>query len=278
MNPPSAPVGNPSYPRVVGFDMPPEGSTGLSSETHALIALLDSVPRKEWVTIFAREADAFKGAAGISDVRVIGKTITFLGSAEKLRVLPPRIHAFVYRVARQCLQDRIFQLADPALVPMPSAKPDPALVRDLESVAHIHGIPTILEAVVNTTGMRFAAVARVTDERWTACAVYDLIDFGLKPGQDLLLESTICNEIRQHGSLVAFDQASAHAVFSTHPTPAMYGFESYISIPILRQDGSFFGTLCALDPEPSKLDSIAIETLRMFARMIGMELVPQHAD
>jgi GAF domain-containing protein len=27
----------------------------------------------------------------------------------------------------------------------------------------------------------------------------------------------------------------------------MYGFQSYISVPIYRSDGRFFGTLCAID-------------------------------
>jgi hypothetical protein len=30
--------------------------------------------------------------------------------------------------------------------------------------------------------MRFAAVARVTEQRWIACTVRDDIAFGLKPG------------------------------------------------------------------------------------------------
>jgi hypothetical protein len=31
--------------------------------------------------------------------------------------------------------------------------------------------------------MRFAAVARVAQDRWTACAVRDEIDFGLNTGE-----------------------------------------------------------------------------------------------
>jgi hypothetical protein len=66
---------------------------------------------------------------------------------------------------------------------------------DLAAVARIDAVPTILEFVCRTTGMGFAAVARVTDERWIACAVRDEISFGLKPGGELKLETTICNEI-----------------------------------------------------------------------------------
>ena len=47
-----------------------------------------------------------------------------------------------------------------------------------------------------STGMGFAAVARVTDDRWIACEVLDAIGFGLTPGGELAVKTTICDEIR----------------------------------------------------------------------------------
>ncbi|QNK03877.1 GAF domain-containing protein [Dyella telluris] len=133
-------------------------------------------------------------------------------------------------------------------------------------------VAIILEEVSRATGMRFATVARVSDTRWTACAVYDTIDFGLRAGQDLALETTICNEIRKHGQTVVFNHASTHPLFACHPTPALYGFESYISVPIYLADGRFFGTLCAVDPQPRELDPATIQVLEDYARAIGVEL------
>jgi hypothetical protein len=49
-------------------------------------------------------------------------------------------------------------------------------------------------------------------------------------------------------------------------------------VPIKRADGSLFGTLCALDPLPAKLDGVAIGTMEMFARMIGAELESEKPD
>ncbi|MBV4484636.1 GAF domain-containing sensor histidine kinase [Pseudomonas sp. SWRI153] len=130
--------------------------------------------------------------------------------------------------------------------------------------------------VKHLTGMRFAAVARVTESKWIACAVDDSIDFGLLPGGELVLESTICHEIRQHCQPVIFGHASAHPVFSAHHTPKIYGLESYISIPIIKANGEFFGTLCAIDSVPANLDEPAIEkTLTLFAQLIAMNLDTQ---
>jgi signal transduction histidine kinase len=148
---------------------------------------------------------------------------------------------------------------------------------DVEAVHAIGAVPVILSMVKHMTGMRFAAVARVTDKNWVACAVDDSIDFGLKPGGELVLESTICHEIRQHRTPVIFGHASEHPLFSTHHTPRTYGLESYISIPIIMADGEFFGTLCAIDSVPANLEEPAIvKTLTLFAQLIAMSLDSQN--
>ncbi|MET0934406.1 MAG: GAF domain-containing protein, partial [Luteibacter sp.] len=116
----------------------------------------------------------------------------------------------------------------------------------VEAISRLAVVPRILDAVVRATGMRFAAVARVTDDRWTACAVRDDLGFGLKPGEDLILETTICNDIRSNPQAVVFGHASAHPVYSKHHTPKYYGLESYASVPIFTVSGEFFGTLCAI--------------------------------
>lgn len=142
----------------------------------------------------------------------------------------------------------------------------------VDAIARISVVPKILQAVAHVTGLRFAAVARVTETSWTACAVHDAIDFGLRPGGELLLETTLCNEIRQSHQALVFGQASSDPVFSRHPTPILYGFESYISVPIIQADGRFFGTLCALDPQPAKLDDQSVRTLELFADLIAAQL------
>jgi signal transduction histidine kinase len=144
---------------------------------------------------------------------------------------------------------------------------------DVAAISRMESVRTILQVVAHITGMRFTAIARVTDTSWTACAVHDLVGLGVRSGSELAPESTICNEIRQHHQPVMFGQASSDPEFAHHPTPKLYGFESYISMPIFRQDGEFFGTLCALDPLPRKLDDPnVVKTLQLFAKLIAAEL------
>jgi GAF domain-containing protein len=123
------------------------------------------------------------------------------------------------------------------------------------------------------TGMGFSAIARVTEDRWITCSVRDDIQFGLNPGDELQVKTTICNEIRQSGEEVAIDHVDTDPHFCEHPTPKMYGFQSYISMPIFRKDGRFFGTLCAIDPKPNLVSSAAVKDMfRLFADLISFHL------
>ncbi|MGA1798986.1 GAF domain-containing sensor histidine kinase [Sphingomonas sp. 4RDLI-65] len=143
---------------------------------------------------------------------------------------------------------------------------------DVAAVGRIDAVPTILETVARVTGMRFAAIARVTDQRWIACSVRDEINLGLVPGGELDLRSTICHEIRTCGDPVFIEDVVTDPVYAAHHTPSMYGFRSYVSVPIRFPDGQFFGTLCALDPEPRRIGQTEIELFGLFAEIIGAQL------
>jgi len=156
-------------------------------------------------------------------------------------------------------------VADPSL-------PEP-IAADIATIGAFDVVPTLLDTVCRITGMGFAAIARVTDDHWVACSVRDEINFGLQPGDALKLETTICHEIRQHRQSVVIPDVDADPVYATHPTPALYGLKSYISVPIVLPDGRFFGTLCAIDPKPQDLNRPEIlPTFEMFARLIALQL------
>lgn len=144
---------------------------------------------------------------------------------------------------------------------------------DIDAVQQIGAVPKILDVVSRITGMGFVAIARVTSTQWVCCAVRDMINFGLEPGGELQVETTICNEIREHGKLVVFDDAKDDDIFCNHPTPKMYGFRSYISSPIILADGTVWGTLCAIDPDPHELDKTEIvDSFTLFSELIAAQL------
>jgi signal transduction histidine kinase len=144
---------------------------------------------------------------------------------------------------------------------------------DIAAVQGISAVPRILEVVCPSTGMGFAAVARVTEQRWICCASRDEIEFGLAPGGELVVETTICHEIRKSHEAVVIDHVAEDAAFCGHHTPAQYGFQSYISTPIVLSNGTFFGTLCAIDPRPARLNTPqTIGMFKLFAELIATHL------
>ena len=131
-------------------------------------------------------------------------------------------------------------------------------------------IRAILEEVCRLTGMGFAAVARVTEERWIACQLIDRIEFGLDPGDELEIKKTICDDIRKCGHPIVIDHIGADPAWRTHPVPILFGFESYASFPVTLADGRFYGTLCAIDPKPRPLSAPeTIAALQACADRVG---------
>jgi signal transduction histidine kinase len=144
---------------------------------------------------------------------------------------------------------------------------------DIATIGRISAVPAILQVIREMTGLRFAAVARVTEDSWTACAVLDQLGFGLQVGGELEVTTTLCHEIRQAHHAVVIDKASDDPLYRDHHTPRLYQFESYIAVPVFRTDGRFFGTICALDPNPAPLTSSTIQsTMESFARMLALQI------
>jgi signal transduction histidine kinase len=144
---------------------------------------------------------------------------------------------------------------------------------DIEAINKISAVPTILEVICRTTGMRFAAVARVTEDKWVCCAVRDEIEFGVVPGGELDVSTTFCHKVRQNFQPVLVDNIAQQELLAGHPVPLKHGFQSYISFPIVTKQGEFFGTLCAIDPEPMRAKTMDPAAMfEMFGELITFHL------
>jgi signal transduction histidine kinase len=147
------------------------------------------------------------------------------------------------------------------------------LLGSVAAVGRINAVPTLLKVLCESTGLRFAAVSRVTERAWTACAVQDDLEVGIKPGDNLPVETTLCLESRMARAAIVIEQASLDPRYRIHHTPQLYKFESYITVPIMLADGFYFGSLCAFDPEPAQIGIPRVMSMvSRFAALIGSEL------
>ncbi|MET0543506.1 MAG: GAF domain-containing sensor histidine kinase [Variovorax sp.] len=72
---------------------------------------------------------------------------------------------------------------------------------------------------------------------------------------------------------VVIDHASRDPVYRDHHTPRLYNIESYISVPIVRPNGDYFGNLCAIDPRPTVVsDARTLAMFQGFAELIALQL------
>jgi GAF domain-containing protein len=157
-------------------------------------------------------------------------------------------------------------------MPTSTEHPD-SIARDVAAVDNLSAVPKLLEILCNVSGLRFAAVARVSDESWTACAVRDGIEFGLVPGAKLDLSSKLFFESHAARAPFVIDRASTDPRYRDHPTPRAYGIESFVSVPIILPGGRYFGSLCAIDREPANpSDPRILALFAGFAELIGAQL------
>jgi signal transduction histidine kinase len=152
----------------------------------------------------------------------------------------------------------------------------PSIIADIAAVQNISAVPTILETVAAATGLGFVCIARVTGDSWTTCAVLDRLGFGLAVGDQLDVATTLCSVVRDTEKPVIIDRVEEDAVYRDHDTPRIHGFQSYISVPIFRSNGDYFGTLCGLDPKPARLSEPNIRSsLALFAQLISTQLASE---
>jgi signal transduction histidine kinase len=147
------------------------------------------------------------------------------------------------------------------------------IAKAVAAIGRIDAVPTLLEVLCEITGMRFASVARVTDRVWTACAVKDDIHLGVTPGCQLPVNKTLCIESKALRTPIIIEHVSADPRYRTHPVLKRYQIESCVSVPIILSNGRFFGNLCALDRNPSKMAEMRILSMfKHFATLIGSQL------
>lgn len=146
----------------------------------------------------------------------------------------------------------------------------------LPPLAKMTVIPVILRLVKEATGLRFAAVARVTASRWVAYAVDDSAHLDISPGDERPLAQTLCNEVRRRRQSLAYGDGM-HRLGQGRYEPEVQleldHLQSHISVPIFTSTGLFVGTLCGLDPTPIAVENNSvIETLELFAQLIASHL------
>lgn len=98
--------------------------------------------------------------------------------------------------------------------------PNSSFPINIDSIRQMESIPLILRMVKATTGLRFAAVARVTESRWIACAVDDNVGVELDVGSERVSAQTLCDQVRQMRRSLVYGEGFYELTQSDYPVCA----------------------------------------------------------
>ena len=123
----------------------------------------------------------------------------------------------------------------------------PALARDVDTIARLDVLPTLLRVACDATDFGVAVVLRTHDGGATVCAALDRMDLGVQVGQSLDLS-------HWNGGAV-------------------------VRVPIVRPGGAVFGQLCAFGRRSAPVsDARTLGLLDGLARTIALQLDDAAAD
>ncbi|MGW8393053.1 sensor domain-containing diguanylate cyclase [Pseudoduganella sp. HUAS MS19] len=98
-------------------------------------------------------------------------------------------------------------------------------------------------------GFKLWMVTRTDGKDWIVLFADDH-GYGVKPGQAYSWAETLCSRMAEgQGPHIAPDVANEPA-YAQAPITDHITIGAYVGVPLRRADGTLFGTLCAIDPEP----------------------------
>jgi len=115
---------------------------------------------------------------------------------------------------------------------------------DFDTAAH-----ATLEFLHQRFGLQLWMVTRTEDEDWIVLQANDQ-GYGVKQGDVFRWSDSFCSRMVQGQGPCIAPQADLVEVYFNAPIAQQVKIGAYVGVPITYADGSLFGTLCAIDPEP----------------------------
>lgn len=146
----------------------------------------------------------------------------------------------------------------------------------VSAIHRIDAIPTLLAVLRETTGLRVAAVVRVSENTWTVCAAQDGLDLGLEAGAPFALQTSLDLHSQPAPAPIVVERASTDPRYPRPAGGGAYVIESYLSVPIFLPNGRYFGNLLAFDSHAMTLPGpVALSMFARFAALIASHLQHQ---
>lgn len=107
----------------------------------------------------------------------------------------------------------------------------------------------ILQFLYKRFGFDLWMITRVEGKDWIVLQSEDH-GYDVKPGQVFKWADSFCSHMVKGNAPKIAHRSEDIPLYSSAPISQKFRIKSYIGQPILNEDGSLFGTLCAIDPHP----------------------------
>jgi len=119
----------------------------------------------------------------------------------------------------------------------------------------------ILKFLSQRFGFKLWMITRTEGDDWIVLLSEDN-GYDVKPGQVFRWADSFCSHMVQSNAPRIVPYSPDVQVYTEAPINKLVTIQAYIGQPLLKEDGSLFGTLCAIDPEPQS--KILIEDAPLF--------------
>ena len=130
-------------------------------------------------------------------------------------------------------------------------------------------INAYLDLVARLLSVRSAFVSQLTSSMMLVIDSYDDEGCAVPADGVVVLEETFCQHVRATGEAVVIVDAAHDVRVADVATRHQFSIGAYLGVPLLLSDGTLFGTLCALDPQPCQFSQNDVALVRIVASQLG---------
>lgn len=157
----------------------------------------------------------------------------------------------------------------------PSPEPDAvAAALDLGPYAPFHDFATAAAAVLSHLhrrhGMGLWMLTRTVGEDWLVLASHEHGDaYGVEHGTVFRWGDSFCKRMVDEGAPQVAPDSVSVPEYCDAPIAGQVPIGAYIGVPLVTEDGELFGTLCAIDPDPTTgALAAALDEVQLLGRLL----------